>query len=150
MGNSVVHCFRNYAMFGGRATRAEYWWFYLFIVLVNIPIYVLADVAPGLGIPLSWLWGGVSVVPFLAVMSRRLHDTDHSLWWGGAPFLVLVPAALAELLRPQLLKANALASAFFVALLLAFLVLVVRALVLLCLPGTVGANRYSGPPVQPG
>jgi uncharacterized membrane protein YhaH (DUF805 family) len=150
MWNSVVHCLRNYAVFAGRAARPEYWWFYLFIVLVNVPIYALADVAPGVGIALSWLWGVASIVPFLAAMSRRLHDTDHSFWWGSAPLLVLVPAALAELLRPQLLKANALASAFFLGLLLAFLVLVVRSLVLLCSRGTAGANRYGDPPLKRG
>ncbi len=150
MWNSVLHCFRNYAEFGGRATRAEYWWFYLFIVLVNIPIYALAERAPGMGIPLSWAWGAGSIVPFLAAVSRRLHDTDHSFWWGSAPLLVLVPGAVAQLLRPQWLTASALASGFFLALLLAFLMLLIRCLVLLCSRGTAGVNRYGAPPVQPG
>jgi uncharacterized membrane protein YhaH (DUF805 family) len=111
---------------------------------------VLADAAPGLGIPLSWLWAVVSVVPFLAAMARRLHDTDHSFGWGSAPLLVLGSAAFAELLRPQWLKAIALAGAFFLALLLAFRVLVIRCLVLLCSRGTAGANRYGAPPLQRG
>ena len=43
-GQAVKHVFSNYATFRGRASRSEFWWFYLFIVIVNlvisIPYYV--------------------------------------------------------------------------------------------------------------
>jgi uncharacterized membrane protein YhaH (DUF805 family) len=142
MWNYVVHCFRNYALFKGRASRPEYWWFYLFIVLANVPVYWLADAAPTVGVPLSWVWGALLIVPFLAVMSRRLHDTGHSFWWASAPALALAPILAAELLRPQLLKGRSFAGACFLLCLLAFLGLGIRVLVLLCTGGEAGTNRY--------
>jgi uncharacterized membrane protein YhaH (DUF805 family) len=145
MWNSVAQGFSNYAVFGGRATRAQYWWFYLFLVLVNVPIYWLADAVPRVGVPLSWVWAALTITPFLAVMSRRLHDTGHSLWWGGAPFLAMLPVLLAELLRPQLLKSRGLMLACFLALLLGVVVLMIRLLVLLCSRGDAGVNRYGAP-----
>ena len=38
---AVVQGFRKYASFGGRATRAEFWWWALFIVLVSIVLSVI-------------------------------------------------------------------------------------------------------------
>ena len=33
---SIKSGFRNYATFGGRASRSEYWWWTLFTVIVKI------------------------------------------------------------------------------------------------------------------
>ena len=35
---SVETCFFKYADFNGRASRSEYWWFYLFTILVWISL----------------------------------------------------------------------------------------------------------------
>ena len=32
-GEAVQTCFRKYVTFSGRATRPEYWWFFLFLLL---------------------------------------------------------------------------------------------------------------------
>lgn len=32
---SINTCFSKYATFSGTATRSEYWWFYLFAVMMN-------------------------------------------------------------------------------------------------------------------
>jgi uncharacterized membrane protein YhaH (DUF805 family) len=40
-GQSVSTCFRRYAVFSGRATRSEFWYFVLFMVLLVIPLGVL-------------------------------------------------------------------------------------------------------------
>ena len=67
--------FRKYADFRGRASRAEYWWFFLFTVLVWMP-------ADYFGIRvLSILLSVGLFVPRMAVAVRRLHDADHSGWW---------------------------------------------------------------------
>ena len=67
--------FRKYLDFRGRAPRAEYWWFQVFV-------YV-AVAAPNLfdSTALAHAVIGVTVVPRLAVTVRRLHDTDRSAWW---------------------------------------------------------------------
>ena len=65
--------FRKYFVFRGRASRAEYWWFVLFNLLITIPLALLG--------PLLFVVGIVLVVPQLAVGVRRLHDTNRSGWW---------------------------------------------------------------------
>jgi uncharacterized membrane protein YhaH (DUF805 family) len=81
---------RNFANFGGRARRSEYWYF----VLVNIAfalglnlLDMLVRATLGTG-PFVMLYGLVMLVPGIAVSIRRLHDTDRSGWW---LLLALVP-----------------------------------------------------------
>ncbi|WP_414715697.1 DUF805 domain-containing protein [Stenotrophomonas maltophilia] len=100
----------RYAQFSGRASRSEFWWFQLFIVIVSIPLYVLsfyagytgsstlALVVSGLSVVL-WL---VFVLPCLAATVRRLHDTDRSGWWVLLAFVPFVSlAVLVFLLLPS-------------------------------------------------
>ena len=80
---SIQTCFRKYADFKGRASRSEYWWFTLFVVLVSIAAGLLGDAANALVALALFL-------PYLAVSARRLHDTGRSGWWqlvGCIPFI---------------------------------------------------------------
>ena len=82
-GGSIAMCFSKYATFQGRAPRAEYWWFILFIALGHIAILILAslfDSAAASG-TLYGLFTLGTLLPTLAVTVRRLHDTDRSGWW---------------------------------------------------------------------
>ena len=38
---SIKVCLSKYVVFSGRATRSEYWWFVLFVILCNIVFSVL-------------------------------------------------------------------------------------------------------------
>ena len=38
--DAVRTCINKFATFDGRATRSEFWWFYLFYILVSLVIYV--------------------------------------------------------------------------------------------------------------
>lgn len=42
--NSIKTCFRKYIDFSGRASRSEFWWFYLFfyLILYDNPANILA------------------------------------------------------------------------------------------------------------
>jgi uncharacterized membrane protein YhaH (DUF805 family) len=63
-----------YAQFSGRASRSEYWWFYLFTVL--------ATAAAGqLGTAVSGLASIFFFLPSLALIVRRLHDVGRSGKW---------------------------------------------------------------------
>lgn len=73
--NSVVSAFQNYAQFEGRASRPQYWYFYLFIFLVNIVLDAL-DLDS-----LAFLFALATLIPLLAVGARRLHETNRSGWW---------------------------------------------------------------------
>lgn len=72
---------RKYALFTGRATRSEFWYF----VLVNLIISIIVGV---FGKFLQSLYSLIVLVPSLAVAVRRLHDIGKSGWW---LLLVLIP-----------------------------------------------------------
>lgn len=80
---SIIRCFRKYATFRGRATRAEYWWFSLFGTLLGLVIHAVLQHWLGtkaadesMGIVMLALF-----LPTLAVGVRRLHDIDFRGWW---------------------------------------------------------------------
>jgi uncharacterized membrane protein YhaH (DUF805 family) len=76
---AVIAGYGKYATFGGRARRAEFWWFLLFTIVVAT-LARLVDV--GMGAPLFEVFAVLMLLlPMLAVTSRRLHDTDRSAWW---------------------------------------------------------------------
>ncbi len=82
---AVATCFRKYAVFSGRAPRAEYWWFTLFLLLAGFALG-LADAlffltpADQTG-PLNTIFTLATLLPSLAVGARRLHDVDRTGWW---------------------------------------------------------------------
>ncbi len=78
----AIHtCLVKYAQFHGRATRPEFWWFTLFVILVSGALAYLSEA-----------WASVFLVavllPLLAVGARRLHDIGKSGWW---QLFLLVP-----------------------------------------------------------
>lgn len=76
----------QYVGFSGRARRSEYWWFFLFSVLVSIVTSIL-DTALGTNFEnstngvIGLIVSLALLLPSLAVAVRRLHDTDRSGWW---------------------------------------------------------------------
>lgn len=76
--------FRKYAVFSGRATRSEFWYWMLFVFVAScgtqaIDVWLLGhDIGSG---PLNLLIALAVALPYLAVSVRRLHDTDRAGWW---------------------------------------------------------------------
>ena len=93
---------KRYAQFSGRSRPKEFWMFVLFLILGVMVAMVLGAVL-GLGGDagrwtdrgpyyygagyynsggvLTWLFILGTLVPYIAVGVRRLHDTDRSGWW---------------------------------------------------------------------
>ncbi len=71
---SIKICFSKYADFKGRATRPEFWWFVLFTTLASLALSMVSETASG-------LFSLATLLPYLAVGARRLHDTNRSGWW---------------------------------------------------------------------
>jgi uncharacterized membrane protein YhaH (DUF805 family) len=109
---AISRFFRKYVTFAGRASRSEYWWVQLFLVLVNILIWVpggvvgaatgertvspvtgVASTTPGpaFGIfaALGILFFLATLIPLIAITVRRLHDANLS---GALVLLILVPS----------------------------------------------------------
>lgn len=79
----VVRCLQKFAVFKGRATRAEYWCFTLFCFLLDSILYPVlinlvgtetADIVTGFVLICLF-------IPSLAVGVRRLHDLNFKGWW---------------------------------------------------------------------
>jgi uncharacterized membrane protein YhaH (DUF805 family) len=95
---AVKRFFQKYADFTGRASRSEYWW----VVLANTVLYMVLGIVgflagipgsttdsdgtmnPGPGfIPFGFVFAVLlfgTIVPFLSLGARRLHDIDLSGW----------------------------------------------------------------------
>nr|WP_256647130.1 DUF805 domain-containing protein [Thermomonas paludicola] len=83
-GKAISTCFSKYADFNGRSARPEYWWFYLFTVLLSWGA-ILVDSTQILSLVINL----AVLIPVLAAGSRRLHDTNHSGWWQLIAFTVI-------------------------------------------------------------
>jgi len=93
IGQSVSRFFKKYATFSGRASRSEFWWWFLVSFLISAVLSGInsattgpataADPMAALG-PVYWVFvvfGLATLVPNLALGARRLHDTNRSGWW---------------------------------------------------------------------
>ena len=90
---AVVRGFRKYVDFGGRAARAEYWWFVLFLVIGGI-VFSVIDRLIGSGSTLETLFFLATLLPALAVTARRLHDIGKTGWWQFGWYAVTLTAWL--------------------------------------------------------
>lgn len=81
-----VQALKKYAVFSGRSRRKEYWYFVLFVVLIQVVLTIIdASLGTlhrswGVGL-LTGIFNLAILIPGLAVSVRRLHDTDRSGWW---------------------------------------------------------------------
>ena len=69
--------YKNYTNFTGRATRAEYWYVVLYMVIVSIVLAIFGK----FGLFLSYAFSLVNLVPEIAVGIRRMHDIGKCGWW---------------------------------------------------------------------
>jgi len=76
---SIESAFKKYIVWEGRASRSEFWWFYLFYMVGSL-VTSLVDLIYGVPI-LNTLFMLATIIPFLSLFIRRLHDTGHSGWW---------------------------------------------------------------------
>ncbi len=99
---SIENVFKNYANAKGRASRSEYWWFFLFLIIMSISIGFIAGfiagVCVGSGIGdettitiiaqvIAWTFALLTLCPHICVSIRRYHDSGHSGWWYFVPIM---------------------------------------------------------------
>ena len=80
----------NYSNFSGRASRSEFWWFYLVTGILGsvTGIIDLVLFGPKLTDPnwFTWILQVAIFLPFLAVGVRRIHNHGKSGWFILVPF----------------------------------------------------------------
>ena len=89
-GEAIKSVFSKYATFSGRARRSEFWYFYLFNILVSIGLSILGRAVTSLSF-LSSLYSLAILIPSLAVAVRRFHDIGKSGW---TYLYILIPSML--------------------------------------------------------
>ena len=79
---SIFTClFKKSITFRGRASRSEFWWFYLFCLIILFPVICidfLSTGRPGICMLITLC---LIVIPLTAVCTRRLHDVGFRGWW---------------------------------------------------------------------
>ncbi|MGV1036772.1 MAG: DUF805 domain-containing protein [Candidatus Nanopelagicales bacterium] len=94
-GQAISTCFSKYVVFAGRARRSEFWWWILFVAIVQGVANVLDSIVgttynvyttSGDWYQYQTGWIGTIVglalfLPTISVAVRRLHDTGRSGWW---------------------------------------------------------------------
>ena len=94
---AVQSCLSKYTTISGRARRAEYWWFYLFTLIITIVAAVLDGMV---GVMTAGFGAGIFsiivilgiILPSICVTVRRLHDQDRSGWWILVAFVPAIGA----------------------------------------------------------
>ena len=100
-GQSVATCFAKYVDFSGRATRPEFWWFFLFNAIATLVASMVDSAVSGrmhLTFGMTWALSADRpaqalvtlglLLPNLAVGARRLHDIGRTGWW---QLMALIP-----------------------------------------------------------
>lgn len=89
-GQAVSTGFSKYVNFRDRACRSEYWYWALFWGTVTIVTSIIdAVLDPNLQLATA-LFTLATIIPYIAVGIRRLHDLDQTGWWY---LLSLIPLA---------------------------------------------------------
>jgi uncharacterized membrane protein YhaH (DUF805 family) len=91
---SIKTCLNKYADFDGRASRSEFWWFYLFTFVIQLLIYGFAGVMPSFFGVIGLVVAVGLFVPTIAVGCRRLHDRNMSGW---LQLISIIPLAIVVL-----------------------------------------------------
>lgn len=164
--------------FSGRARRAEYWWFYLWMILLFIGAFSVlglygetlmaanpelvaalqdADRSEAAMLELFRQYGLIGSVgyllifgiPYLSLTIRRLHDTDRSGWNIFMPMLVAIVSALVG--GFAMAGAGSEQNAVLIAVLINVppLIASIVFLVWMCSAGTNGNNRFGPDPIGP-
>ncbi len=95
--DAVLTCFAKSFSISGRASRAEYWWFFLFRFIILL-IMVLSVYISLISEAYSYNWGTTKVIGIIYLLTilpgvssavRRLHDVGIS---GNALFVLVLPS----------------------------------------------------------
>ena len=119
---AVRSCLSKYVTFSGRAQRSEYWWWFLFTILVGMIGSTIDGALLPEGTELVAPLASLAIfLPSLAVGARRLHDRDMSGW--------ILLAFIVGLIIP-----------------LINIAVLIGYIYLMATPGTTGPNKYGPDP----
>ena len=90
-GEAIGTCLKKYFVFEGRASKSEFWYFFLVYTVGSILLSFIARAV--MSAPLLILAGLVTygtIIPMISAGCRRLHDIGKSGWWQCIPIYNLI------------------------------------------------------------
>lgn len=161
-----VVLFEKYATFSGRAARSEYWWFFLFNIIVT---FVFTMIVTTLNVALPFSPHGALVfenlaiacleciffIPVVAVTVRRLHDRAVSGVWAIIPAILSFISILSNFAvffsmdYLSSLVENPVIIWVFICLFWVLALFALGIFVLTILKGTQGSNKFGPDPLGP-
>ena len=90
-GEAIGICFKKYFVFEGRASKSEFWYFFLFYTVGYLLIDLVARYSqtPAL-LTVAAIMAYGTIIPMISSGCRRLHDTNKSGWWQLIPIYNLI------------------------------------------------------------
>jgi uncharacterized membrane protein YhaH (DUF805 family) len=79
--NLVIDCWKNWNKLEGRASRKEYWLFFLSYILVMFFQVFLMNILGVVGLVFAVVIGIWGFFANISVSFRRLHDLGQPGWW---------------------------------------------------------------------
>lgn len=154
--NAVKTCFRKYGVFKGRASRSEFWWFVLALTILSSALQTIESSADGrfslnfglkyeIGPQVSFarnVFSVFTILPLLAVVTRRLHDIGRPGW----QMLIPVVAFVAILVTAVVLEDNNVADFNFLVVAACVLILAIICVIFLSRRSDPGPNQYGPNP----
>ena len=95
-GQAITSCLSNYATTKGRASRSEYWYFFLFYIIVSMVIGFIIGVSGASGEKANLFSNILTlllIIPTIAVSWRRMQDLGKSGWFCVIPIYNIILAA---------------------------------------------------------
>ena len=132
-GKAIETFFKRYFDFQGRSSRSEFWWFFLLDILINISVGYSEFIF------LLMLWHIATIVGFIALTIRRLHDLNRSGLW----FLIPLSISLGETIYLEIQTSQS-SYTLEIIVLIPWIIL----LVYFIFPGTKGHNRFGANPIK--
>ena len=129
---SIKTCFNKFAVFSGRASRSEFWFFYLFLVIGYAITISTIFISIKLFIGILSIFILAMIIPSIAVTVRSLHDINKS------GLFILLPLPF-EIMERVLEKSSEGLSLVFLVISLG---LYIYLLVLYCTDGDKKNNRF--------
>lgn len=90
-GDAVKRLFAKPFTVKGRASRGEFWWTVLFLVLCSVGVDLITFLLGAPGQVIAGIWSIFADILLVIIGIRRLHDTNRSGWF------MLIPAAPAAI-----------------------------------------------------
>ena len=87
--NHYLLVLEKYAVFEGRASREEYWYFCFFHMLFGLSISVIVLLAK-INPIIPQLYNLAVLLPAIGVSIRRMHDVNKSGWYSLIPLYNII------------------------------------------------------------